>query len=576
MADVKGTRSSFLINLSLALALVILIASVALIVKPAAPPSIAEFAPEAVKAITKAPKSEAGLFGDAAGGKSACLTPQTCTTTTTTTTTPATPGGATTTATTIPVGVPSSLQCFEWPDGAVTQTFDPQSPPCVATWPDQAAGNGGATSMGVTATTITVAADAFDGAPDKALDQDIVDFFNSHFELYGRQFQLVYPAESGDEGDPTDQEADAQNVAADKPFADSGLYVAPSTASVFMNALADDHIIGITDQPGQTTSGDLAAEGPYEWSYSPTIDLDEANLAAMICRSLPASRPAQYGGTDVNGKTRKWAILVPDAATNDDNPSPETTDLTNGLSSCGVTPGVVTYDIPSSSGPSTSGDETQFMLTLRNDGYTSLIYLGSGEQGSNNLMAAANDDGYEPEWVSSGVGDLGSTEADSEWGEGSATQTDHLIGMGTWSKYLTESEEPWFEAYTDESSTSPSLNSAADIQPFYEEMLVIASGVQSAGPDLTPTSFANGLTKLDFPNPGAAGQPFYQATVGFGSGTHVMQQDFSAWWWNGTAQSQAPFPDDYPGASCEVDSGQRWSLNTWPTTALPFDQGKSC
>jgi len=39
-------------------------------------------------------------------------------------------------------------QCYEWADGSVTQTPDPQSPPCVADWPRTAEGNGGALAAG--------------------------------------------------------------------------------------------------------------------------------------------------------------------------------------------------------------------------------------------------------------------------------------------------------------------------------------------------------------------------------------------------------------------------------------------
>ena len=40
-----------------------------------------------------------------------------------------------------------------WPDGKVTQTFDPQSPACIASWPEAAKGNGGATTRGVSTST---------------------------------------------------------------------------------------------------------------------------------------------------------------------------------------------------------------------------------------------------------------------------------------------------------------------------------------------------------------------------------------------------------------------------------------
>ena len=50
---------------------------------------------------------------------------------------------------------------------------------------------------------------------------------------------------------------------------------------------------------------------------------------------------------------------------------------------------------------------------------------------------------------------------------------------------------------------------------FYNELLILAAGIQLAGPNLTPETFAQGLASTTFPNPGAAGAPFFQATVGF-------------------------------------------------------------
>ena len=55
-------RPAFLLNAGVSVTLVLLLAFVALVVKPPAPPGIAEFAPQASKPITKAPNSQSAVL----------------------------------------------------------------------------------------------------------------------------------------------------------------------------------------------------------------------------------------------------------------------------------------------------------------------------------------------------------------------------------------------------------------------------------------------------------------------------------------------------------------------------------
>src|SRR5688572_9516908 len=142
------------INAVVSVTVLAVVAVLALVVKPPAPPGIAAFAPQASKPITKAPLGQSAEFG---AGEGQCAAGQVCTGPSASpppsaaalpSVGPSLPGEAR--------GVPSALQCYTWPDGTVTQTFDPQSPSCIASWDDKK-GNGGATSPGVTATEIRVA-----------------------------------------------------------------------------------------------------------------------------------------------------------------------------------------------------------------------------------------------------------------------------------------------------------------------------------------------------------------------------------------------------------------------------------
>lgn len=93
---------------------------------------------------------------------------------------------------------PSSLDCFRWPDGSLTQTFDPLSPTCVAGW-DFTAGNGGSTAPGVADNVVKVGV-----ARSSPELEGLVSWFNATYQFYGRSISLV---EVGSFGTPAQQRA---------------------------------------------------------------------------------------------------------------------------------------------------------------------------------------------------------------------------------------------------------------------------------------------------------------------------------------------------------------------------------
>src|SRR5690349_12980177 len=165
----------------------VLVAVLALVVKPPAPPGIAAFAPQATKPITKAPPAQSARFGTGTGQ---CSAGQVCQRARPTPSA-APVASATASPKALTGAAPPGLQCYTWPDGSITQTFDPQSPPCIARW-DDSKGNGGATSPGVTGTTIRIAYPKSSTAVTQwPGPQAMVDFVNSHFQLYDRKIEIV-------------------------------------------------------------------------------------------------------------------------------------------------------------------------------------------------------------------------------------------------------------------------------------------------------------------------------------------------------------------------------------------------
>jgi hypothetical protein len=65
----------------------------------------------------------------------------------------------------------------------------------------------------------------------------------------------------------------------------------------------------------------------------------------------------------------------------------------------------------------------------------------------------------------------------------------------------------------------------------YVQLLLLASEIQGAGPNLTPETFEAALLAARFPNPGAASAPFFQASGGY-LGDSTFIDDVGLLWWD--------------------------------------------
>src|SRR3979409_813463 len=93
----------------------------------------------------------------------------------------------------------------------------------------------------------------------------------------------------------------------------------------------------------------------------------------------------------------------------------------------------------------------------------------------------------------------------------------------------------------------------------------MASGIQMAGPNLTPATFEPGLQRARFPNPD---HPIMAGKVGFLGGSHSMTIDAAEIYWSSTATG--PYPDATAGTFCYVDHGRRHSSGNFPVGGDPF------
>jgi len=572
MARRRGQWSVLVVNSVVAFTVLVLVAVLALVVKPPAPPGIAAFAPQANKPITKAPLAQSARFGNGAGQ---CGAGQVCSGPSASPTAGASPPpGVKPVPSATPVrGVPSALQCYTWPDGSVTQTFDPQSPPCIATW-DDTKSNGGATSLGVTATEIRVALPKASANSTWPGLSPLVDFVNSHFQLYGRKIHIVtFNSKQDDEqfqgtfDDPVAQKADGAQVPALKVFA-SFDFVDPLNYSmslqVFRDQLTNHRIISLAggDTTPAGTATDLEKHAPYEWTYYPTTDVVLKNVAMMTCRELVGHMAVHAGDATLHGRPRKFAIVIPTDALIG-GPLPGLSAMQGILKACGVSDvPVIRYDYAAANRGALAAD----FQNLSKEGVTSVIFLPQAGNTTSGPLASASQVGYHPEWVVVGTHKFLTDNMSYNQDE-----TKGAFGVGTWNKMPQLAQEMWVQAYLAAGGRQGDIDASMlpSGRPFYNELLLLASGIQMAGPHLTPASFAAGLQATTFPNPGAGAAPSFQASVGFTPGDVTMVDDLNAFWMSqemsGTDVADST-DNNTEKATCYVGRGRRFSLESWPTT----------
>lgn len=527
----------------------------ALVATPPSPPSIAEFSPQAQQQIQDAPEDQdAGEGAVAASERETVVIEED------------------EAAANVPErgtqveyadGVPSAVACVTWPDGSVTQTFDPQSPPCVASW-DGVPGEAGATAPGVTATDIRIAVGVpREGASDHLLP--IIEHFNTSYQFYGRRLVLeeVVITSWGDNGarDPANQRASAEAIAEIEPFASLTHTGTNNTnRAVFTTTLAENKVIVLTgtDRPAFVSEAQFRSWEPYVVSFVPPLDVVLREMGKATCRQL-VGKNARFS-PQVAAQERKFAVLVPSTVVTAGVPVPGVDDLLDQLAACGLDDvPVVEYD---DRAETADAGQTAIYTQLKLDGVTTVLYVlhGTFDTTRGGPLGQASRAAYQPEWFAT-VG----KDDDTLLSLYTSEQAGHVFGFLADNKGLPAEER--FE--------SRALGGWQDCTcgGIYKPLLGLAAGIQAAGPNLSPETMAAALAELEFPNPGQGAAPYYQARVDLQS-SPWMVDDYAMVWFD---QSEQHWYAGTPGAWCYLEQGKRWTGDTWPTDELGlFDPASAC
>jgi hypothetical protein len=450
------------------------------------------------------------------------------------------------------------------------------APPCV---PVEKAGasNGGATAGGVSGNTInlvyyqmqpgglTSVIQGAAGTPAQALAtvQAYVAMFNHVFEMYGRHVNLIPFTASGADSDPVVAHADAVTVAQqDHAFASIG---GPAETSAYEDELAREHVLcmGCGDS---STYGQIKANAPYQWANLPTADTSLTETVDYMVAKLNGKDAVWAGDAAFHTKKRKFIVVSETSIPPSPGYAELTASLTNRLKAGRVNMAsfqALTYNLNLTTLPTQAATLAE---KLKSSGATSVVFAGDPIMPIYLTKAAASI-GYFPEWVITGIvltdtAALGRYYDQKEWAHAFGV-TSLAVPVPVASGEAVHLYHWWYGA-----SASPESLAAPAIIPPIQQFF---TGVQLAGPDLTPATFEAGL----FRAPPAGGGPTSPLTAYGHQGaaplpSYSSPADYTFLWYDATAKGPDEEGTNGTGLMRYVHGGTRFKAGTVPSGPVPM------
>jgi hypothetical protein len=542
---------------------VIVIAALALTARQPPPPQIAEFAPQAQHQITHAPIQQTTSVGSGAGGGGGAHGLGSCRGCLPKKPTPSSPPP--------PIYAPAAHHCFG--DPPVQIPTDTQGPPCVAYWTGN---NGGSTYWGVTPTEVDVAVPnaGVIGPNQASIPQRIVDdlssFFNRYFEFYGRhiRIKLTPNLPSGGNGCANQQayvdqlHQDKFLAATDPGTTDDDCFTAEGARQKMITSAR------LHSAAPDLTSAVLRRLAPYAWSYEMPADQQFAAVGHFIC-SQWAGRNASYSTDPTLAQSkRKFGLMF---SYNDDYypVQPDIDAIVASMAACGAKFADVekyNYVNARQSNSNTAGEALtqwaqQAASRMKAAGITTVVAACIAWPSCNPYPEGANSQNYFPEWLLADSGVPFNATVKLGWAQSSErTSLFELVPAPSQVPYPEMPLNRALNLVDPGFQINQGLYATGDTT-VYQQLLLIAAGIQMAGPNLTPQTFARGLQQARFPNPYS---PEMEGIVGFGRQNYAMTTDFFLSWWSDSAP--VVYADEGNGGWCYVGGGKRFTAATLQET----------
>ena len=450
-------------------------------------------------------------------------------------------------------------------DRALQVQGDPYSPPCV----DFGGNNGGETSQGVTGDDIVVTVRELEGPSAAEIFADIsgenvsdspesfrdtvlayAEYFSDRFQFYGRRLRIEFfdglgvGASELLGGGREQALADAITAAQEHgAFADVSGLTLP-----YADALARQGVVNIgAPYPSRNW---FVERRPYSWSLFPDgTNVTEASVSWITSR-LNGQPTVEYS-EQFAGQPRRYAVVAPE--------NPEYQESVNRyLELVGNAGFEIVMNMKYKLDLGTMVNQASGIIAqLKDAGITSVICACDPVMLALGLTPKANEQGYEPEWLTSG---LAFVEQDLVGQLIDGRQWQRAFGIA----YNAE-PEPLGRSfpYAAYKQVRPGDEPTFGHEEIYYQLYLLAIGIQMAGPNLTPETFEAGM----FAYPGGSGP---RGTWGFGEGDYTPTDDFREIWWD---PDRISVQNNQPGAWVELNGGARYFPGQVPVGPAPYFEG---
>lgn len=438
------------------------------------------------------------------------------------------------------------------------------APECYADVDD----NGGATSTGVTGDTVKVIAyrgpeedpvlDYITGAArtddtPEEIEQSIrgfVEIFQTHYQTYGRTIELEVFDATGPSNDEVAARADAAQVAAEQPFAVLGGPVL--AADAWATELAANGVVCICT--GGATAAWYEDNAPYVFTLGMNAEQRQQHGIDYLGQRI-AHRNAEWAGDGaMHDRERVFGLLYLET-------SAVSADLVTTFEE-----GLAGHDtelaiaVPYTLDPARLQEQAVTAIArLKGAGVTTVIFAGDPLAPATLTAEATAQDWY-PEWMIGNVALVDTTVFGRTYDQ---QQWAHAFGVTQTSARLKPSQASWnrlHEWYFGEPVPASGVAAAT-----FSGVSLVFSGIQAAGPTLTPESFRDGLFERS-PDATVTTQPHISfGDHGLWAGTDYNGiDDLAEIWWDPEATGPDELDREGRGMYRYVDGGRRYLPGDWP------------
>jgi hypothetical protein len=453
------------------------------------------------------------------------------------------------------------------------------APPCVAPW--KGGDNGGATAPGVTADSITIA--LYQAQPDllqqaffensgsdeslakeRETTQDYVDFFSSHYELYGRKVKLVTVKASGAPDDAVAAKADAIKVATEvHAFVSFG---GPGQTTAYADELAARGVLCVGDCVIAEPQSFLERHAPYVWPTIASPEQASEHWAAFVGRQLGRGK-AVHAGPALRSQRRVFGVVHydDDAGTF----AKSVRHFEQRLGSYGVKAKVT---VPYSLDLTTAQQDARNVIAkLKSAGVTSVILAGDPVFPTF-LTKEATAQNWFPEWIVLGYAFTDTAVFGRQYDQ---QQWAHAFGVSLLPARTTDELDELGNLITWQTGHPPP---AKTFRELVQAPLVFFTGVHLAGPELTAKSFAAGLERYPPPKTTTPTRLHLSwGRHGIWPGVDLTGgDDATVIWWDPKAKGPDEVGRDGTGLYRYADEGKRYLPGQWPRSSIAlFDPATS-